>query len=149
MFTAIHPHRDPLHHPLFLAEQKASKDRARRVTVLLVGIVVLSMVDLVMTLSYLRTIGMHEANPIAVMVINSTNSAFSLSCFKVLTVLVATWSMFRIRTHLAGEVAAWLGLVILTALSVQWHLYAAHFAEPEALSLVFAGAYDDIWVRLD
>lgn len=123
--------------------------RSRRVVILLGGIVVLSVLDLVMTLAYLLTIGMQEANPIAAMVIESTNSALSLTCFKLLTLLIAGWCIFRIRTHTSGEAAAWVCLAILVALSIQWHFYAAHYAEPESLTMVVAGTYDEYWLRLD
>jgi hypothetical protein len=123
--------------------------RSRRVIVLLIGIIVLSVADLVMTLSYLRTIGMTEANPIAVLVIESTRSALSLTCFKLLTVLVTVLALYRIRGFRTGEVGAWIAVAVLTLLVAQWHIYSSHFAEPENIGLAVAGAYDDVWMRLE
>lgn len=123
--------------------------RSRRVALLLMAVVVLSIADLVMTLSYLRTIGMTEANPIAVFVIESTRSALSLSCFKLLTVMVTVLALYRIRAYRTGEIGAWLSVLLLTLLLAHWHSYSTYFAEPENIGLAVAGAYDDVWMRLE
>ena len=45
------------------------RDRSRRVILLIVGIVVLSLADLIVTLWHLTSVGMAEANPIAAWII--------------------------------------------------------------------------------
>jgi len=114
--------------------------RSRRVAVLMLGVIVLSMADLFITLAYLRAQWMMEANPIAVFVIKSTQSPWGLAAFKCATVAVCVTLLFRARRHLAAEIAAWCALGILTVLSVMWSNYANHFEDNAGLILAQSGS---------
>lgn len=105
--------------------------RGRRVTVLLLGVIVLSLADLVITLAFLRANWMMEANPIAAYIIRTTQSSWSLICFKCLTVLICAALLYRARHFRSGEVAAWSAVGVLAALSVMWHSYAAGIDEAD------------------
>jgi hypothetical protein len=119
------------------------RHRSRRVTLLMLGIIVLSFADLVVTLAYLQAQGMVEANPIAAYLIRSTRSPEVLIAFKLVTVGICVALLYKVRQTIAAEVAAWCAMLILTALSVMWHSYASHFAEYEhaELAQVAAGEY--------
>ncbi len=126
----------------------ALRRRARRVTVLLLGIVVLSVGDLLVTLGHLQSSGMAEANPIAAWIIRHTGSAAALVLYKVLTVGVCVTLLYWFRRRPAGEVAAWVGVAMLLGMCVMWHAYSRSIASPAALDLVQASHGED-WLVLD
>lgn len=116
--------------------------------VLLVGIIILSIADLVITLEHLQSFGMVEANPIAAWIIRSTQSAWVLGAYKSITVGICVTLLYRLRRHRVGELAAWCALVILTGLSVMWHTYTEEMESPLEIQTVQAGA-GDLWLTLD
>lgn len=119
-------------------------NRSRRVTVLVLGVIILSVADLIITLAYLRAQLMMEANPIAAYLIESTHSAWALAGFKALTVGVCVAVLYRLRRYLAGELAAWLAVAILAGMSVIWHSYSTHFEGPGDLLLAQVDTVDDL-----
>ena len=128
----------------------AVQRRSRRVVILLIGIVLLSVADLLITLAFLRSTGMMEANPLAAMVIRWTESSWSLACYKLLTVTVCVVLLMKLRSRLATEVAAWCGLAVLAFMSVQWHQYATHVdGHQNALLATGGNVPGDEWLMLD
>ncbi|MHC4948598.1 MAG: DUF5658 family protein [Planctomycetota bacterium] len=123
--------------------------RPRRVAVLLAGIVVLSVADLVVTMAHLKSTGMLEANPIAAFLIRSTESASVLALYKAVTVGISVSLLYRLRRHLAGELAAWCAVGILTGMSVMWHSYTQELDAAEHLELAGTSAYGEDWLVLD
>ncbi len=123
--------------------------RMRRVYVLLAGVVVLSLADLLITLTHLRTTGMMEANPVAALLIKSTQSAWALTSFKLLTLAICVSVLFVLRRRREGEVAAWIAVVILAFMSVQWAAYSSHFDNAQDVLMAQAGDYGDGWLRLE
>ena len=118
--------------------------RSHRVIVLVLGIVILSLADLVVTLAYLQANWMMEANPLAAYIIRSTQSAWALGAFKCCTVAVCAALLLRLRHARAGEVAAWCGIAMVTVMSIMWHSYARHFDDPEQVFLAQASMiYDE------
>ena len=115
--------------------------RPRRVVVLLVGVVLLSLADLLITLAYVQANWMMEANPLAAWIIRHTESAsvglttVALGAFKIGTMSVCVLVLYRLRRFVAGEVAAWTAVGVLAIMSVMWHHYAAHFDEADAVML--------------
>ena len=101
--------------------------RAIRVWLLIATIVVLSMADLYMTLTYLRGAGMGEANPLARLVI-SYNSPLLLGVWKCACVFIACVFLALARHRWSGEAASWACCVVLTALTVHWAMYSAEAA---------------------
>ena len=119
---------------------KPGGGRSRRVMALLGAVVLLSLGDLLVTLAYLKSVGLMEANPIAVYLIESTQSAWVLACFKGLTVGFCATVLFCLRRHREGEIGAWCAAAILVFTALQWHQYAQSVDGPEAVRL--AGASD-------
>jgi len=117
--------------------------------VLLAGVVVLSLADLVITLTHLKTTGMMEANPIAAFLIQSTQSGVALTCFKLLTVGICVALLFVLRHRFEGELAAWCAVAILAGMSLQWHVYSSHFQNPAEVMVAQAGGYGDGWLMIE
>lgn len=125
------------------------QERARRVRVLILGIVALSAADLVVTLGHLKTIGMAEANPIAAYLISSTGSAWVLSLYKFITMGVCVCLIHRLRFHRQGELAAWLAMLILTMMSIQWQRYTHQLKYHDPIQLAQSTVADGHWLTLD
>lgn len=123
--------------------------RARRVSLLILGIILLSVADLLITVTHLRSVGMMEANPIAAFLIRTTRSPWILVAYKSLTVSLCAVLLFHARRHVTGELAAWLSLFILAGMSVLWHRYSTHFDQPEQIRLAQSAAGPDEWLYLD
>jgi hypothetical protein len=134
--------------PAACRDDPVAERRARRVLVLLVGILVLSLADLMVTLEHLRTIGMLEANPIAAYLIRTTRSPWVLSAYKCLTVGICVTLLHRLRHHRSGELAAWCAMGILTVMSVLWHTYSQELGSTAHLQTVQAD-HGEQWLRLD
>ena len=128
------------------AEEHQRRHRSRRVLLFIAGIIVLSLADLVVTLGYLTSTGMREANPIAGWLISYWPSTWGLVCYKALTVAVCTGLLYRLRRQVEGEVAAWCIMAILALMSLQWYRYAQ---EAHDLQLVGRPSGDARWVVLD
>ena len=128
-------------------QERQRRDRSRRVLLLIVGIIVLSLGDLLITLAYLRSTGMIEANPIAAWLIRATGSAVVLSAYKALTVGVCVGLLYRLRRHVEGEVAAWCAAVILIMTALHWYHYGR--IDPDQLELAQRGTPADRWLVLD
>lgn len=123
--------------------------RMRRVTVILAGVILLSVADLVITLTHLQTTGMMEANPIAALLIKSTQSSWALASFKLLTMAICVSLLYVLRRRFEGELAAWIAICILTGMSVQWHAYSSHFDDAQEVMMAQAGNYGEGWLTLE
>lgn len=124
-------------------------ERARRVCLLLFGIVLLSLADLVLTITHLRTIGMLEANPIASFLISSTQSWVTLSVYKIMTVGTCVLLLYQARRHYSCEIASWFGIMVLAGISVTWHLYTIEMEQPEIMQMLQSGGICEQWLLLD
>lgn len=121
--------------------------RPARVLALLAAVVLLSLGDLWMTLTHLRTVGMFEANPLAREVIN-LNSPLALAAWKLATVALAVGILFRLRARRAGEAGAWVCVAVLTWLTVHWVRYSDELSSPGAAEAVDTARRDPRWVVL-
>ncbi len=106
------------------AEYEAGERRTGRVLWLLAGIIFLSLADLLLTLTYLMSVGMNEGNPIAAWIVTATQSPWALSMYKLVTVAICVGLLYKVRRQRVGELAAWCSLLILVALAVWWNQYA-------------------------
>ncbi len=130
--------------------RRGGRGRSMRVMVLLGGVVILSLGDLLLTLAHLRSTGMMEANPIAVYLIKSTQSAWVLVAYKALTVGVCVALLYRLRRHVQAEIGAWCAVALLAFMSVNWYGYVRLLDDnPELFRLAQAGAFEDDWLFLD
>ncbi len=113
--------------------------RSRRVIALIGAVVLLSLGDLLITLDYLKSSGLMEANPIAAYLIESTQSAWVLACFKGLTLGICVTVLFCLRRRREAEIGAWCAAAILVLTALQWHQYTRYVDGPEAVRLAGAG----------
>ncbi len=132
-----------------MAKHGKLEHRSRRVVLLIVGIVVLSLADLVITLLYLKSRGMMEANPVAAWIIAHTGSGVLLTAYKVLTVAICVGLLFRLRRHVEGEIGAWCAVLILAVVSFHWYQYAREIDVLTDVELARQGAYGDDWLILE
>jgi hypothetical protein len=128
--------------------ERQRRDRSRRVVLLIVGIVLLSLGDLLITVTYLRSTGMLEANPIAGYIIRLTGSVSALTVYKALTVGICVGLLYRLRRLVEGEVAAWCAVSILAFMSLQWYHYAHHFDNAD-VELARSAVFGQEWLVLD
>ncbi|MCK4872511.1 MAG: hypothetical protein KAS72_07280 [Phycisphaerales bacterium] len=119
--------------------------RARRVVVLLLITISLSLFDLILTLTYVRSIGMAEVNPIAAWILRE-GSTSALVAWKLGSVLMAATIIYAIRHKRQAERAAWLAVIILGALTAHWMHYGAslHQLTPVAHALPEMSDYN--WI---
>jgi len=127
----------------------ASACRSRRIAILIAGIIALSVADLAVTVTHLRTVGMIEANPLAAYLITTFQSAWVLAAYKLMTVGICISALYAVRRRVLGEVAAWASVAILAGMAVVWHLYATELEDPGTLHLVQHAAAGDGWIYLE
>ncbi len=97
----------------------ADRIRPRRVTIVVLATAALGLIDLAFTLTYMTSIGMIEANPLARLMV-SIGGAGQLVRFKLFTILLSGGLLYLSRERRIAEVAAWLGLLIMLMLSAHW-----------------------------
>ena len=123
--------------------------RSRRVMVLLAAILVLSAADLVITVAFAKAGGMMEVNPIAVYLVNLTQSPWALAAFKAVSVFTCIALLYRLRRYTVSEVGAWCAVAILAAMCVMWHSYSTALEQPDDLMLVQANIGNAHWMAFD
>jgi len=95
------------------------------VGILIIAILLASLTDLAMTLEFLTTVGMAEANPIARAIIG-TGSVPLLVGFKLVMSLSACAVFWIARKRWSGELGAWAGALVMAWLMVRWDAYIDH-----------------------
>jgi hypothetical protein len=98
--------------------------------VLLGTIIVLSMIDLALTLHHLRNGGLLEDNPVIVLLIQWTQSPWVLVIHKLATLAICGGVLYRLRDRRSAEIAAWLVLGILTWVMYLWWGYCGLCSDP-------------------
>jgi hypothetical protein len=96
--------------------------RGVRVTLLLGAVALVSIVDLMLTLKLVTSVGMIEANPIARMVMQTGDTTY-LTIFKMTLTAISLGAIFWCRRHKLGEIAAWICFCVMLALSLQWAFF--------------------------
>ena len=96
--------------------------RPTRVVALIITILFVSVADLILSLTFLTTVGMAEANPLARMVFAS-NSVGLVVAFKLGLSGVACLFLWLARKTPTGECGAWLGALLMVWLLVRWDVY--------------------------
>ena len=91
--------------------------RATRVLLLLGTALIVSVADLIMTLKFVTSVGMIEANPIARWIMKS-GDATSLTIFKMALTLASLGTIFYFRRKRCAEIAAWIAFAVMLALSL-------------------------------
>jgi len=99
-----------------------SERRGCRVAVLMAAVAVMSLADLVMTMTYLNHVGMIESNPLARIVMHGGGPG-ALVAWKLASTALAVGILLRLRRRGVAEVAALLCCAVLVWLMVRWVAY--------------------------
>lgn len=102
--------------------------QAVRILVLLGLLAVLNLIDLRYTLFAHRAGMLNELNPIAANLLHLDLEP-SLVCYKMLSLLVGSWMLWRLRRSPWCAGACWLLVVIYVALTVTWFLWTRNYTE--------------------
>lgn len=102
---------------------RVARRRPFRVSCLIVAVILMSLADLYITITYLRTVGMGEGNPIARYVIQHGSESL-LIVWKCASVALASLVFFIYRDRKVVEAATWFAFGVLLWLLVQWTAYA-------------------------
>ncbi len=121
--------------------------RAVRVVFMLAVIVVLSLLDLLLTLIYVTEIGLIEDNPMARLVLE-TGGPRLLVAAKVASVGFCVGVLFWARRRGFAEVAAVFGMVVLIWLTIRWMSYMRVFSGLTASMEEFEHHGQGAWVTL-
>jgi hypothetical protein len=117
---------------------------------LLTGLIaLLSLCDLVITLTYLRSVGMPEGNPIARMVM-SYNSPTVLIAWKLATIVLTSLVFVVGRRRAVAEVGCWTCLLVLGWLTQRWITYTHEVSHvtPVVHVLAAGGGESGNWVTM-
>ena len=110
---------------------RACEPRTRRLVLLLLAILIMSVGDLLLTLTYLQGVGMVELNPLARAVMAHGSPAL-LGLWKIGIVSGACLVIFLGRRAPVAEIGAWIACLALTLLTIHWLRYidSAHLLTP-------------------
>lgn len=121
--------------------------RARRVTVLVLATAALGLLDLAYTLTFMRSYGMFELNPLARFMI-AVGGAGQLVRFKLLTIALSSGLLYLVRRRRGAELCAWVSLATLILLSLHWVNYIRTTEELGPALLAETIAFDHRWVAI-
>jgi hypothetical protein len=131
--------------PVRATAADAGARRVRRMAALIAAIAVLSAADLYITLLYLGSVGMSEANPLARWVMATSSTGF-LVWWKSLSVGLACAIFWTTRRHRSAEAAAWACCALLVWLTVRWTAYSHEVAKLTPAIGTLALIDDGRWV---
>ena len=124
--------------------------RSRRIVLLILALVLMSLADLICTISYLTSVGMAEANPIARHMI-AVGGIRQLVLYKAFTMTLSCGCIYFIRTRRGAELGAWACVAVLFMLMLHWIEYneVMHSLGPHFSSISISGhsEYGD-WVMI-
>ena len=124
------------------------RTRPRRVIVLAISIMMMSAVDLYLTLLYVTNTGMNEMNPFA-RAMMSYQSPSVLAIWKLTTVALSLGILILIRTKRSAELGAWVGCFVLGWLMMHW-VHFVHETRDISLQIVQELATTDpTWVVIE
>lgn len=121
--------------------------RCERVTLLVFATMMLAAGDLYMTLTFLTTVGMVEANPIARLVMEHQSPAI-IVLWKLATTALGLGILYKLRTRVGAEVGAWVCFIALAALAFHWLGYVRATSHAGDEYHVVASVTDDRFVRM-
>jgi len=101
--------------------------RPTRVIALCCFIILVSLADLHLTLSFLTSGGMAEGNPLA-RYIMSFNCQWLLGAWKLMLTALACGTFICLRTRLFVEVSVWACALVMVWLLIRWGFYADYAA---------------------
>lgn len=101
--------------------------RAERVCILVGLAASLGLADLWLTVFFMRTTGMVELNPVARLLAGWGPAG--LVVFKAASLLVHGAVLGTFRRRASAELAAWISVLLMAALTAHWHMYVNASAE--------------------
>lgn len=126
----------------------AAGSAERRVAALALAITLMGLADLALTLTYMRTTGMYELNPVARMMV-ATGGTPQLIVFKLLTLSCSAGLLYLLRRRPVAEPTAWCCALVMGLLSVHWMLYTNSIANPEVWHGMQLAMADGMFVKID
>lgn len=120
-------------------------NRGFRMAILLSVMIVLSLVDLFMTMTHLANVGMLEANPFARLIMKS-GLPWLLVAWKLATVAIGVGILWWARRRFIAEAAAWICCGVLLWLSLQWVVYHRQILALGSDLAAFGECHSEIWV---
>jgi hypothetical protein len=130
-----------------LTPTHAERGRGRRVAMLLVAILLMSLGDLYMTLTHLTQAGMLEANPLARSIM-AYNSPALLALWKLTSVGLAVAILFWARHRGRTEIATWFCFLVLTWLTCRWMVYSDQISAAAGFSATFGEHTGSEWIAM-
>jgi len=130
-----------------LSEACTPRTRSQRVAILLFATVLMGLADLSMTLTFITTVGMIEANPIARLVME-LNSPGYVVLWKLATMLVGIGVLFWARMHRGAEIGTWICFAAMAALSIHWLAFAGQVSSMDSDYATLAAADDPRWISI-
>lgn len=122
--------------------------RSYRVGVLGLAIMIMSAVDLYLTLLYVTHTGMNEMNPLARAMMEYQSPAL-LSVWKGGTVLLCVGILLMIRKQRSAEIGAWAGVLLLGWLMSYWMLFIHETREMNIEVMHEIAAGDSTFIMMD
>lgn len=121
--------------------------RPRRVVVLLAAVLLMSLGDLYMTLTYLLNVGLLEGNPIARAVMVMDRPGLLIG-WKVVSLGLGLGILYWARRSRNGELGAWVCFVALSWLTVHWSSYNAQMLDLTPAIAEMGSVQDHRWVTM-
>jgi uncharacterized BrkB/YihY/UPF0761 family membrane protein len=130
-----------------LREASRPELRSLRVTILLLATCLMCLADLALTLTFVTTTGMLEANPLARSVMEH-NSPGLVVVWKLATMVLGLGILYWIRRNKWAEVGSWVCFAVMAALSIHWFTYTGVMASPESEYAAMAAADDPRFISI-
>jgi hypothetical protein len=130
-----------------ISEACTPRSRSQRVAILLFATVLMGLADLSMTLTFVTTVGMVEANPIARLVMQ-LNHPGAVVLWKLATMLLGIGVLYWARRHRGAEIGTWVCFVAMAALSFHWLTFAGQVSAMDADYATLAAADDPRWISI-
>jgi len=132
-------------------EQRAREEdpraaRARRVILLVLAMTAMNLADLTLSLTYMRSIGMYEANPLAREMI-AIGGADQLVRYKLFLTILSGGLLYLLRRHRFAEQAAWASVGVLLLLTMHWGHYNNEVVRQPHVDAAILSV-DSAWVYL-
>lgn len=129
--------------------QECTQPRSRglRVLLLVVATALMGLADLILTLTYVRSVGMAEANPLARWLMQFDSVALVVA-FKLTTMALCAGLILWRRQTRTAEVGAWVCLLVMVLLTARWVWFIGAFSSLAQEVGVAALEMDPNFVRL-
>jgi hypothetical protein len=115
---------------------------------LLGACILMSLLDLELTLLFASQVGMIEMNPLARMVMEH-QSPLLLVLYKVVTVGLGCGILYWARHIRYAEIGTWICFFVLTALSIRWLHFAVEIPQFTPGYMSLPEVYPAMWVKFD